>query len=88
MVFMIETKIGRCIKELEKDYDRMTKEVQIKDKLCLTIEEAAKYTNIGENLIRDIVRSNRMADFILWKGSHALLKREKFEEYILGLNSI
>ena len=66
----------------------MTKEVPIKDKLCLTIEEASKYTNIGENLIRDIVKSNRLSDFVLWKGSHALLKREKFEDYILGLSSV
>ena len=66
----------------------MSKDVPIKDKLCLTIEEAAKYTNIGENLIRDIVKSNRLSDFVLWKGSHVLLKREKFEDYILGLNSV
>lgn len=66
----------------------MKKDVPIKDKLCLTIEEAAKYTNLGENLIRDIVKTNRLSDFVLWKGSHVLLKREKFEDYILGLNSV
>lgn len=31
------------------------KQVQIKDKFCLTIDEAAEYFNIGEKKLRKIV---------------------------------
>ena len=57
------------------------KEVPIWEKLNLTIEEAAAYSNIGINKIREISDSDNCA-FVLWVGNKRLIKRKKFDEYI------
>lgn len=56
-------------------------EVQIKDKLNLTIEEAAEYSNIGINRIREMSdRPN--CSFVLYVGRKRLIKRKEFEKYL------
>ncbi len=63
------------------------KEVPIKDKLNLTIEEAAAYSGISERVLRDrIVESNY--DFILKNGKKTLIKRRKFEKYLESVDVI
>jgi len=57
-------------------------------KLLLSVEEAAAYSGIGENKIRYYIKENKHADFILWVGSHAKIKRPQFEKFISGLNYI
>jgi len=54
----------------------------------LSIEEAAVYFRIGENKLRSLVNENRNADFILWNGNRALIKRKKFEQFIDRLDAI
>ena len=49
-------------------------------KLCLTLEEAAKYTGIGIHKMRALV--DRHEDLIFWNGSKRLIKRRKLEEYL------
>ena len=44
------------------------KQVQIKDKFCLTIEEASAYFNIGEKKLRKIVSDNLDSGFIIQNG--------------------
>lgn len=61
----------------------MRKEVEIRDKILLTIEEAAAYSNIGENKLRQMVEE-RNCDYILRKGKCTLIKRVKFEKYLLS----
>ena len=46
----------------------MENQVQIKDKFCLTIDEAAAYFNIGEKKLRQIVTENLHSDFIIQNG--------------------
>jgi len=58
------------------------KEVPIKDKLLLTVDEAAAYSNIGSNRIRELLNASD-CDFALRKGAYTLIKRVKFERYIL-----
>ncbi len=58
------------------------KEVPIKDKLLLTVDEAAAYSNIGSGRIRELL-NERDCDFALRKGAYTLIKRVKFEHYIL-----
>lgn len=58
------------------------KEVPIKDKLLLTVDEAAAYSNIGSNRIRELLNEPD-CDFVLRKGAYSLIKRIKFEQYIL-----
>ena len=41
------------------------KQVQIKDKFCLTIDEAAEYFNIGEKKLRKIVADYIDSGFVI-----------------------
>ena len=57
------------------------KEVPIWEKSNLTLEEAAAYSGIGINKLRDL--SNREdCEFVLWVGSKRLIKREPLKEYL------
>ena len=62
--------------------------VPVWEKFTLSIKEAAAYFNIGENKIRTIANNNRDADWVLWNNTKLLIKRQKFEKYIDGLNCI
>lgn len=60
-------------------------EVPVWEKINLTIPEAAALFNIGINEIRE--RSNAPnCKFVLFKGTHRLIKRKKFEEYLDDLS--
>ena len=64
------------------------KQVQIKDKFCLTIEEASEYFNIGEKKLRKIVSENLDSGFIIQNGVKFLVKRKQFEKFLDDLTSI
>ena len=58
------------------------KEVPIHEKVMLTIEEAAKYSNIGEHKIRELVNDPK-CDFALRSGvKKILIKRKRFENFL------
>ncbi len=57
------------------------KEVPIKDKLNLTIEEAAAYSNIGICKINELAKDPK-CPFVLYVGRKKLIKRTAFEKYI------
>lgn len=59
----------------------MNNEIPIWEKVTLTIEEAAKYSNIGENKLR-IYANDINCPFILRIGNKKLIKRHLFEKYI------
>jgi len=61
----------------------MKETIPIPQKLLITVEEAAEYTHIGEHKIRELFEE-RDCNFVLKKGSYSLIKRRKFEEYILN----
>lgn len=65
----------------------MQKEVAIDKKCLLTLEEAASYTGIGVNKLRDLSNAES-CNFVLWNGSHRMLKREKLENYLADAFSI
>ena len=61
-------------------------EVPVWEKVNLTIEEAAALFSIGEKAIRE--RTDEPGcDFVLFKGTHRLIKRKKFEEYLDSLTA-
>ena len=62
-------------------------EVPIWEKSNLTLEEAAAYTGIGINKLREI-SNDRHCDFVLWVGSKRLLKRRPLEQYLEQAYSI
>ena len=53
--------------------------VQVKDKFCLTIDEAAEYFNIGEKKLRKIVADHLDSGFVIQNGVKVLIKRKRFE---------
>ena len=59
----------------------MEEKVAIKDKLALTIREAAAYSNIGINKIDKMLRTPN-CPFVLFVGSKKLVKRKEFEQFI------
>ncbi|MCC8111688.1 MAG: excisionase family DNA-binding protein [Ruminococcus sp.] len=58
-----------------------SKEIPIWEKSNLTIDEAALYTNIGRNNLRELTDDDR-CPFVLWVGNKRLLKRKKMDEYL------
>lgn len=67
---------------------KMIKNVEIKDKFCLTITEAAAYFNVGEKKLRAIIDAHIGADFYLMNGVKVLIKRQKFEKFLEQTSSI
>lgn len=63
-------------------------QVEIKDKFCLTIDEASVYFNIGEKKLRKIIADNLDAVFIIQNGVKFLIKRKQFEEFLRELTAI
>lgn len=63
------------------------KEVPIWQKSTLTLEEAAAYSGIGINKLRDITK-DESCKFVLWVGNKRLIKRRLFELFIEQAYSI
>lgn len=59
----------------------MKYEIPIWEKSNLTLEEAAAYTGIGINKLREISNS-KTCPFILWVGTKRLLKRKQLDAYL------
>lgn len=57
------------------------KVVPIYEKLALTIEEAAAYSNIGQNKLSELLKSPRCS-FVLYVGKKKLVKRKEFERFV------
>ena len=51
------------------------------NKSNLTLEEAAAYSGIGINKLRDLT-SEQNCQFVLWVGSKRLIKRRLFDKFI------
>ncbi|MBR1606901.1 MAG: transposase [Clostridia bacterium] len=65
----------------------MKKEVPLWEKSNLTLEEAAAYSGIGINKLRDITNDEHCG-FVLWVGTKRLIKRRLFDQYIEECYSI
>lgn len=52
-------------------------QVQVKDKFCLTMDEASEYFNMGEKRLRQIVADNIMAGFVVQNGVKIIIKRRR-----------
>ena len=66
----------------------MANDIPVYRKYSLTVAEASRYFRIGENKLRRIISENKEADFILWNGNRAQIKRKKFEAFIDNLDSV
>ena len=63
------------------------KEVPIWEKTNITLEEAADYTGIGVNKLREI-SDQKGCSFVLWVGNKRLLKRKRLEDFLNSSFSI
>ncbi|WP_342758373.1 excisionase [Kineothrix sedimenti] len=65
----------------------MKREIPVWEKANLTVEEAAAYSGIGLNKIREL-SNDEQCPFVLWVGNKRLIKRKKFDAYIEKAYSI
>lgn len=61
--------------------------IPIEEKVTLTLGEAASYSGIGMNKLREL-SNQEDCDFVLWNGTRRLLKRKKLEEFLNNSYSI
>lgn len=65
----------------------MKKEVPIWEKSNLTLEEAAAYSGIGINKLREIT-NEKNCNFVLFIGNKRLIKRRLLDKYLEQAYSI
>jgi len=65
----------------------LKREIPVWEKANLTVEEAAAYSGIGLNKIREL-SNDEQCPFVLWVGNKRLIKRKKFDAYIEKAYSI
>lgn len=57
------------------------------EKCLLTLDEAAIYTGLGKQKLREISNGENCG-FVLWNGRKRMFKREKLERYLSDAFSI
>ena len=62
-------------------------DVPIWEKSNLTLKEAAAYSGIGINKLRDLSNDER-CPFVLWVGGKRLIKRKLLDKYLEQMYSI
>lgn len=72
---------------MEYRQDSIREKVPIKDKLNLTVAEAAEYSNIGIAKINEMAKDPK-CPFVLYIGRKKLIKRAAFEKYISNMLEI
>lgn len=61
--------------------------VPIWEKTNLTLNEAAEYTGIGINKLREM-SNNDNCEFVLWVGNKRMIKRRQIDKYLAKVYSI
>lgn len=63
-------------------------DVPVKDKFCLTVDEAAAYFQIGTDRLRDLI-SQPSSKYVLRVGNQKkLIIRDMFEEYLRTVGAV
>lgn len=73
IVFKVKMKIERI--------DKMKQNIPVWEKVTMTVEEAAEYSSIGINKIREL-SSDPRCNFVIYIGKKRLIKRKEFEKFI------
>lgn len=61
--------------------------VPLWERMLLTFPEASVLSGIGVNKLRSIAKEPD-CEFIIWIGDRKMIKREKFQEYLLNAYSL
>lgn len=67
---------------------RSSVDIPVWEKYALSVPEAAQYFSIGENKLRKYINEHQNDKYVLWNGSHALIKRKQFAEHLDNCNVI
>ena len=67
--------------------DEKNELVPVWKRALLTMDEAASYTGIGVNRLREITRDEN-CEFVIYVGNRRMIKRKKFEEFLEGQYSL
>ena len=62
--------------------------VPIKEKVLVTITEAAAYTGVGQNKIEELISGENAKRFVVMNGNRRMIKRELFAEFLLNSTEI
>ncbi len=86
-----KTTTSRRVADIKEKIERsqaMINKVPIWEKVTLTVDEAAEYSNIGINRINEML-NNPSCPFVLFVGKgKRLVKRKEFERYLEKTNNI
>lgn len=63
-------------------------EVPIWEKYCLSITQASEYFGIGEKKIRQLVQEHSTDGFVLYIGTKAMIKKNRFQAFIDATDSL
>lgn len=74
-------KFGKWGDYMEEKKEKTVVRVEIKDKLLLTIAEAAALCNIGIHRMQDLTKDPKCS-FVIYSGKKRLVKRKALEEFI------
>lgn len=58
--------------------------VPIWEKYALTVAEASKYFHLGQKKLREIIKKDKYAKYLVWNKGHVYIKRKLFEEWLDG----
>lgn len=58
-------------------------DVPYSQRLCMSIEEAAEYSMIGEQRLRKIIEDDSSLDWVLRVGARTRVKRPLFEKWVM-----
>lgn len=72
---------NESVKETYGGRRKSVKEIPIWEKSNLSLEEAAAYSGIGVNKLRELT-NEKNCQFVLWVGNKRLIKRRLFDQYI------
>lgn len=66
----------------------MVKDIQVPvwQKTHLTLDEAAAYTGIGRDKLREL--SDKSSEIVLWVGNKRLLNRKKLDNYLETIKAL
>lgn len=57
-------------------------------KPLLSIDEASVYFGISQTRLREVISRDASADYVLFNGAKILIKKQKFEQFLMDSSSI
>jgi hypothetical protein len=66
----------------DEEKDLISSDIPVWERFLLNIYEAAEYYHIGEKKIRVLIDRFPDAEFVLYVGNKALIKKRQFEQFL------